>query len=776
MKTIGTAKIKDFDSLMDWAKNLTLQESIEFADKVMGLVDEMYPEFRHSNRSDTDSYFIKKTVKRMYRPFLWEGHDNDHEFNQREWAKTHQKGMDTLRQFSLFYEEYGQPLNVAIWNKTFAYMYFGNPEFGIVVPAPALFFNFEKTPSYDDVPVAQLKSGLDRSADIGPSVLPASMDGNVTKGSLKKLKTTHQNQLSALKEEMEQVQRGETAELVALKAEIKKLEEQMWEKKQALMVELEDKLGDMEEKVAQMEAQIWLLDSQIYAIRCFAGETVTFAHIRTGRNAPDTEPVIVYQKLRFLDEDLGRLASLYQLDWQNINMFEEFLRHSPEALETFAPDNRCVMLVRLSKTGRTLGRSSKHPYSNMLENYEYYHGRTVGIIIRNGENLYLGWTDEDRVHIKDDFIISRVNTTVTPAGNDSSNIFNDELHEKRRQREERKKQRDETMSVMDGVVSRAFVFNILQGVVKNTNWLPLPDGESLVKQSTYVRFSLADMCLEDHRFSNFDTLIEQANEDVAAGDMILAMQYLCPDREGKYKSYYNDRGRGEANRTHDCSVSDCVIYPVNLVEMDKPREMIEYAVPYTRPDGTKCISRGFIGADDKHKLSSDAEIVRQFTEIPRHIFVSVEKAESNYARANFEVYPSEFINLAFMNSVWLTWAINTKNLGNWRLKGHDIEYAHAIRYLKTALDHVRKREAEEKAEIDKIDPSICVNPDWPLMLSDWKFMLSRDKDKRSVHMITAFQAKRFVKWVADGMPERQDYGRMPIDEERDVVWEKNFDY
>ena len=62
--------------------------------------------------------------------------------------------------------------------------------------------------------------------------------------------------------------------------------------------------GCLEEKVAQMEAQIWLLDSQIYAIRCFAGETVNFAHIRTGRNAPDTEPVIIYQKLRFLDEDL----------------------------------------------------------------------------------------------------------------------------------------------------------------------------------------------------------------------------------------------------------------------------------------------------------------------------------------------------------------------------------------------------------------------------------------------------------------------------------------
>ena len=82
------------------------------------------------------------------------------------------------------------------------------------------------------------------------------------------------------------------------------------------------------------------------------------------------------------------------------------------------------------------------------------------------------------------------------------------------------------------------------------------------------------MCLEDHRFSKIDILIQQANEDVAAGDMILTMQYLFPDRRDRYVSFCNDRGRGAANRTHYCSVADCVIYPVNLVEMDKPKEMI----------------------------------------------------------------------------------------------------------------------------------------------------------------------------------------------------------
>ena len=45
------------------------------------------------------------------------------------------------------------------------------------------------------------------------------------------------------------------------------------------------------------------------------------------------------------------------------------------------------------------------------------------------------------------------------------------------------------------------------------------------------------------------------------------------------------------------------------------------------------------------------------------------------------------------------------------------------------------------------------------MLSDWKFMLANDPEKRTVRAITPFQAKRFAKWVADGMPGRVQYGR-----------------
>ena len=60
-------------------------------------------------------------------------------------------------------------------------------------------------------------------------------------------------------------------------------------------------MEELEEKKEQLEGQIYLLDSQIYAIRCYAGEVVNFTRIRSGKNAPDTEPIVVHQKLRFLD-------------------------------------------------------------------------------------------------------------------------------------------------------------------------------------------------------------------------------------------------------------------------------------------------------------------------------------------------------------------------------------------------------------------------------------------------------------------------------------------
>jgi len=759
MKTIGTAEFKNFDALICWFNSLTPEMGRQFVDAVKQKVDEMYPEFVRSSRRDTDAYYIKAVAQDMYKvdkPSLYRiSESTQAAWEERDWATKSETTTKKLVRFYQFKTEFEQLVNVGIWNEVFAYLYFGNPVKGIVVPTPEKFFDFTSARDWSDTSLPQVRAllGVDEDVAQNNSWLPAAMERDITPNSLAELKKRQEAAMAELDEKERQIKNCETKDLAELKKQVDQLMATIESKKQSLMLDLEEKRDEMSDKMNQLKAQIFMLDSQIYAIQCFAGEAIKFSHVRKGANAPMTEPVVIYQKLRFLDEDLGRMVSMYQLDWSEIGLFEDFLRYSPEALETFAPDKRCISLVRLSKTNTQIGMSSKYPYSNLLENYEYYHGRTVGIIIRNGENLYLGWTDEDRVCIQDDFIISHMATDIKPA--EQRHTYGDKLMEHRAQRQEREKEYAERMDVLNGIVSRAFVFNILQGIVKNTSWLPLPAGESLTKPSIYVRYSLADRCLEDHRCSDFDKLIQLANKDVAEGDPLLMMQYLRAHSDN-YSN--NDRGRGYADRTHDVAAQDCVIYKANLVEYDKPEHMIRYKIPspFSRSDEDKWIVNI---THEGATLDNEAIILERFDRIDRHVFISLEKDYSEKARANFELYEDEYINLAFMNSVWLTWAINTKNLGNWHVKGTPIIYAHAIRYLNTALDYIRKREEAEKAVIDKVDPEICKDPEWPLLLSDWKFMLAQDKEKRTVREITPFQAKRFVKWVKDEMPGRKNFSK-----------------
>lgn len=155
-------------------------------------------------------------------------------------------------------------------------------------------------------------------------------------------------------------------------------------------------------------------------------------------------------------------------------------------------------------------------------------------------------------------------------------------------------------------------------------------------------------------------------------------------------------------------------------------------------------------ASSARNLSADCEILEHFDSRARHIYVSVQKgnrySHHDYetdVRVNFELHDGEYINLTYMNSVWLTWVINTKSLGGWTINDHVVNYAYAIRYLNTALDFVRQREVEEKTFIDAIDPSICTDIEWPLMLSKWKL-------SAGVRKITLHQAKRFVKAYQSG--------------------------
>lgn len=757
--TSGTARFKNMNALITWLENLDAEAAGEVCNRLL----DVRKGATRPGCSDaiqtaiSDSYQVTGYV--ISAPSWASVGPNKEE----KWAKQRTTTVERLQKFYNYCTEFGQTPNVGFWAEgEYAFLYLGNPSSGIIVPEPEKYLEYIPQKDYSDMTPLQVREQLGIGQAGGhsdmQSLVSAEVEASLTGADLNKRLDSQNQAIADIEQEMKDTREAKTGELAQLRMEMERIKAELDAKKSALMAGLEQKKRDMERMKEQMENQIYLLDSQIYAIRCFAGEVVQFAKIRSGQNAPITEPIVIHQKLRFLDEDLGRLASLYEIQWEKLDLFEQFLRHSPLALDTFAPNERCVVLVRLSRTGTQQERDNNRPYTNLFKNYTYYHGKTVGIIIRNGENLYLGWTEEDRVHIEDDLIISNVVTEVTP-GEAPEFMFESE-----RERYEQK-QKVERRRLVDGLVSRSFVYNILQGVVEHTNMLPLPDGVALNKPSEYVIYSVADKWLADNRFGSFNEIVEKSNERVMEGDMLLTVQHLIPEHSswgGNYSPHWdNIRGRGDRNRTHDCHVEDCKIYPANLVEYDEPISKTRYKrlvspgyFELQKNPNAKPAWREFVENTDRYEPlhnengsevppDEQDQIIEVFDYRKQHVYISVPKMFSYAdARSNFELQPEEYINLTYLNSVWLEWAVTTKNLGGWTVGGKEVTYAYAIKYIKTALDFIRKREAEEKASLNAVDSAITQDPDWPLRLSEWKLA-------KGVRQITPYQAKRFSKYYRE---------------------------
>lgn len=744
----GTAVIKDLARFLSWYRGLSLQDARG-----------MY-KFVTDNNPDALSAKVEPTVqitRKMFYADSFNGFISKSELEDR-WVEQRDAMAKQVERFFNFAHDFNLSLNVALWlPEAFAYVYLGNPDEGILVPHPEEYLEYLPPADYSNMTPMEVRAVLNVSADSPvQAIVPTDAQNALTTANLNTQKQQLEQECSDILQQIEDVKFARTTELAAMQAKIQALQDELNAQKESLMNTLNEKMAEMNAAKEHMENQIYLLDSQIYAIRCFAGDIVTFTKLKSGKNAPDTEPVVIHQKLRFLDEDLGRLASLYEIQWEKISLFEEFLKHSPLAMDTFAPNERCVVLVRVSRTGVSQGANDNLPYSNIIKDYQYYHGRTVGIIIRNGENLYLGWTDEKRINIDDDLIISNVVTSVEPV---KETVYTSAFQEE----QAKEKQKHQARAFVEGVISRAFVYNILQGIVEHSSLLPLPAGVTLAKQSEYVVYAVADKWLSDNRFGSFTKIVERCNDRVQPGDMLLTVQRLVAERYGNsrgqwgfFRTWENVRGRGDANRTHDVVADDCTLYPANLVEYDEPIDMVKFFEHFAgeprekwrelRMSKSDFERRYQHSKDDEDVQYAVADEVEHYQIQKRHVFVSLEKRDSwhyqgDAPRANFELYDGEFINLTYMNSIWLEWVITNKTLGDWNVGGNYVDYSYAIRYLKTALDFVRSREAEERSLIDAVNADVCKDPNWPLKLSEWKL-------NAGIRTITPYQAKRFVRHCA----------------------------
>ena len=576
------------------------------------------------------------------------------------------------------------------------------------------------------------------------------------KTELLRQKTEKQKQVEKLQEQMQDVKNAKTEELAELQAEIDKKIAELEDKKKNMMSVLEKKKSAMELALEKMNFDIFKLDSEIYAIRCYTGEVLELKKVCSGKCANEDTPMIFHQKMRYLDEELGKLASLYNVDYSDVNLFEEILKERRDIAEYFAPSDRSVMLVRVSRTNRIYGHSEK--YLNMLECYKKYHGAKVGIIIRDGENLYIAWTDDDRIYFSDDAFYKPGEIEVS-----ACDLVKLEKGRYETEQEYQKRMRSEKMKELRNQLGRYYVFALLQGII-DRNIIKFPEKIYIKKTSPYIVWSYADGWITTNEYGTFTNMIERCNKSVKAGDMILMTDSARPERATSFwgsgawvsQAYHNDRGIGDKNRTHDVMAYNNEIYPVNLV---KHTAKYEYDITYNSEETEKRCNvwddseyREFANRKDWSRYAYVIENIKKQEGTDEYeIYISLEKNENwmtgKSSRANFNVYKDEFINLTFMNSVWLEYVLTNHKDGRIRIHGETVDFAYVIPYIKRALAYVKKREEQFAEWIKQIDETVLNDKKWPVKLSEW--MLTND-----IHNFSPFRAKQFTNYYNKNKHEK----------------------
>ena len=365
--------------------------------------------------------------------------------------------------------------------------------------------------------------------------------------------------LQSLEKEKKDIEQGTAPELAPLKAQLEAVKAQLAKKQAALLAKLKERENELVEKTKELEKEIFMLETKIYGIRCYTGEVVSFYTIRDGIPAPEDMPIVIYQKIRYLDEELGKYLSLYDFgDGQDDKeQLLSVLKHHDGIADILCPPPKSISVVKISRTGRVKGASDK--VANMLKDYAMFHENQLAVLIRNGKQVHISWLDADRINISDDNIFYRPEDKGSEAY-DVNNPFTMKREEKAEKRARKE------------MISRWFFFSVLQGVLANMTLISIPGKVNVTDMNNpYIHFSLAEGWVADSRYGDFASMMEKSRDiPLKEGDMVITGMSIGRDdaHNGACDRWNNNRGIGERNRTYGVHIPGRQIFPVNKVLPD----------------------------------------------------------------------------------------------------------------------------------------------------------------------------------------------------------------
>lgn len=627
------------------------------------------------------------------------------------------KEIDRFEATFLRMKEFGKEVDVLYKSKTICVI-----QIGIWVDyLPTQFVTIKELIDYDNVTFGEAKKllGVGDSVQIGSELQV--MGEGVSKKDLQKKIDTAQLEIKEQEEIIREKQR--------------EIEEACRKQIESMKAEMSIKLQELELRKKELKRDVFKLDTELYSLRSLLGDNVTISKIRSGKRAPKDQPIVLFQKLRYLDEDLAKMDALYKHAWESSQSIEYLLKHDDRIMEQFCPNTKCVTLLKMSKDNKSYLPSSEHP--NTLDMYLIENGNRIAILVRNGEELNIVWTEE-RIVILENFVVSQKGERQIED--------NDEFH---------RTVSDPDMILSDDYTnrkdigwrqyfSRVFLLQILQGLVDYQKMIEFPIKINFAFPSRYVIFSMADNALVDTSFGSLSDYIRKINVQSSAGDYILPIKTIkgsFTDKAIWGNGYYenHDRGRGERNRVRDCEIPDEVV-KINLVDdiryehvlYDRSKRLVDVLTDEVRKElleeqeeyikaktlleasGKDRVSdgdieyiwryesagRGYVWKENNLKRRRTGSITKLVHDRKRpKFYVSVDKPEdygSNRSgkiavRSNIQIYEDEFINLEYLSEEMLEYYINTKQVGNY-FAGN---YAYVIQYLHKALKTIREREEAE---------------------------------------------------------------------------------
>ena len=666
LSVIGKVHIKDINALREWyaAGDFKKWHKVNWSPELAA--------YHHIKWEDTDQIAFYQMQDQI--PGLSESLDRTGSW------------MSDLLEMAGYLQSIGLSLNLLYLDDQHRFAVISGADTEKAYTLPCQFLDIEEYKDYSDYTPDQMCSIAGETAS---SIIPAGQ-GFSSVTDVKKDIYSKEEKLKEQENALKKLQQEQEEKLEEMKRQLMEQYRPLWEM-------IEKKQAELEEEKKKLENQLTVLDTQIYAIRCITGEVVDFTQLVNGKHADADAPVVIYQKLRYMDEELGKYLALYDVDGDDAGLFEDILKNREDLRDLFCPGEKAVSFVKVSRSG--IGYKNHEKFANMLQKYEKYHGHTIGILIKDGENLYMGWTDEDRINIQDENIFF--------APQEETISQKTEETYKSTSREEK--------------ISRFFIFALLQGIINDGKLIRLPEKVTVIKPNPYVVFSMADGWIE-HRED------EKTTEHGTS----------CYIRE-EYKEL---QGPPTLSTHTEVLKNGMGLCDYGKVPEENVMEYAKWNVEHYGKDGFYCEYKSF----SSEKKAYRREVYSaEHVGTERHYFISEVKEDSGYnwrtdsygkkVRANMEVFNGEFLNLTYLDSVRLRYAIANRKVTSWRIGRCDVDYAAALRYLNKALEYLDEREKKEKEMLLKYMDKLPEN--WQVDLTLWR-------KEHGYHALTEARAKKWA--------------------------------